>query len=437
MDLEKEYRQKVITAEEGAALVKEGDVLELGFAAIFPVHFDEALAARKGDFRHVVIRNGILSNPSKLLEVGEPFEWQSWHATPDVRRAIERGTANHIPIRYSEMPRYIRENVQTDILVLPVSEMDEHGYFNFGLDSSHFLDQARMAKTVVVEVNPLQPRVAGRSESEIHLRDVDFIIETEGYPVAALPIRSYTEVDEKIAAFVVERIEDGSTLQLGIGALPGAVGDAIASSSVKNLGVHTEMYVDSFMDMTLAGKITGAMKTRDKGRQVFAFIEGSEKLYRFADENPELMSAPVDYVNDARVIADQYRMVSINTALHVNLRGEVSSETVGLRHISGAGGQLDFALGSYLAPDGKGFICLHSSRVDKNGVRHSNIVPDFSAGTIVTMVAPVTQYVVTEYGVANLKGKSTYERAKALIAIAHPECREELIRGAKARGVWR
>ena len=136
MDLEKEYRQKVITAEEGAALVKEGDVLELGFAAIFPVHFDEALAARKNDFRHVVIRNGILSNPSKLLEVGEPFEWQSWHATPDVRRAIERGTANHIPIRYSEMPRYIRENVQTDLLVLPVSEMDEHGYFNFGLDSS-------------------------------------------------------------------------------------------------------------------------------------------------------------------------------------------------------------------------------------------------------------------------------------------------------------
>lgn len=436
MDLKKEYQKKCITAEEGAALVKDGDVLELGFAAIFPVEFDEALAARKNDFRHVVIRNGILSHPSKLLEAGEPFEWQSWHATPHVRRAIERGSANHIPIRYSEMPRYIRENVGTDMIVIPVSAMDGHGYFNFGLDSSHFLDQASVAKTVVVEVNPHQPRIVGRSESEIHLRDVDYIIETEGYSVAPLAARDYTAVDEKIAGFVVERIEDGSTLQLGIGALPGAVGDAIASSSLKNLGVHTEMYVDSFMEMTLAGKITGAMKTRDKGRQIFAFLAGSEKLYDFADENPELMSAPVDYVNDARTIADQYRMVSINTALHVNLRGEVSSETVGLRHISGAGGQLDFALGSYLAPEGKGFICLHSSRVDKNGKRSSNIVPDFSRGTITTMPAPTTHYVVTEYGVANLKGKSTYERAKALIAIAHPECREDLIRGAKAKGVW-
>lgn len=436
MDLEKEYRKKCITAEEAAALVKDGDVLELGFAAIFPSQFDEALAARKDDFRHVVIRNGILSHPSKLLEAGEPFEWQSWHATPPVRRAIERGTANHIPIRYSEIPRYIRENVATDMIVIPASAMDSHGYFNFGLDSSHFLDQARVAKTVVVEVNPLQPRIVGRSESEIHLRDVDFIIETEGYPVASLPAREYTAVDEKIAGLVVERIEDGSTLQLGIGALPGAVGDAIASSSLKNLGVHTEMYVDSFMDMTLAGKITGAMKTRDKGRQVFAFLAGSEKLYDFADENPELMSAPVDYVNDVGVIGGQYRMVSINTALHVNLRGEVSSETVGLRHISGAGGQLDFALGSYLAPEGKGFICLHSSRVDKNGKRSSNIVPDFSTGTITTMPAPTTHFVVTEYGVANLKGKSTYERAKSLIAIAHPECREDLIRAAKAKGVW-
>ncbi|MDD7363027.1 MAG: acetyl-CoA hydrolase/transferase C-terminal domain-containing protein [Peptoniphilus sp.] len=436
-ELKKEYDQKCITVEEAARLIRDGDSIEMGYSVMFPRAFDAALAARKDELDHVVVRNGVLFDASRVLETGGPFEWQTWHASSDVRRAIERGTANHIPIKFSEMPRYMAENLAVDAVIFTTAEMDRHGYFNFGLDGSHFLREAKKAKTVILEVNPSQPRVYGRCESEIHLDDVDYIVEVEAHPLVEATERAFGDIDCKIAELVVERMKDGSTLQLGIGALPGAVGDVIAQSSLKDLGVHTELYVDSFMRIAKAGKITGRKKTLDVGRQVYAFLAGTQELYDFVEDNPEFMTAPVDYVNAVSIIAQQRRMVSINTALHVNLRGEVSSETVGMRHISGAGGQMDFALGSYLAPEGMSFICLHASHVDKNGKRTSNIVPAFETGTIVTMPAPTTNYVVTEYGIVNLKGKSTAERARALISIAHPEFRDELTRQAMERGVWR
>lgn len=432
-----DYRKKLITAKDAAALVRDGDAIELGYATVFPVAFDEALAERAGELDRVIVRNGVLSEPSKVLEAGAPFEWRSWHASSDVRRAIERGGAYHTPIRYSELPRYISDSMTTDIAVLSTTSMDAHGYFNFGIGASHLRRTADEARIVIVEVNPDQAYGCGDLGCEIHLDDVDYIIEAEPHPTAELLNRGYGELDRAIAGYVVERIKDGSTLQLGIGSLPSAVGDAIAESSLEDLAVHTEMYVDSFMKMTEAGKITGRRKPLDRGRQVYTFLSGSEALYAFADKNPELLAAPVDYVNDAHVIGAQHRMVSINTALHVNLRGEVSSESVGMRHISGAGGQLDFVLGSYLAPEGQSFICLKSSRVDKKGVRHSNIVADFETGTIVTVPSPITQYIVTEYGVANLKAKSTAERARALISIAHPDFRDALIQSARAKGIWR
>ncbi len=431
------YREKLMTKEEAAALVKDGDEIEIGFGADFPVAFDEALAARAHELNHVAVRNGVLFDRSKILAQGAPFEWQSWHATGDVRRAMDGGKAVHIPVRYSELIRYVTENRDTDMLVFSTAPMDAHGYFNFGIEGSHFLRLAKKAKWVIVEVNERQPRVYGNVENEIHIDEVDGIIEAEPHAMAVLPNRPYDELDRRIAETVVERMEDGATVQLGIGALPNAVGDVIAQSSLKDLGVHTEMYVDSFMKMTLAGKITGAKKTLDRGRQVTVFLAGTEALYDFVDDNPAMMVGPVDYVNAASTIAAQHKMTSINTAIQVNLRGEVSSESAGMRQISGAGGQFDFAVGSYLAPEGKGFICLRSSRVDKNGVRHSNIVPDFFAGTIVTLPAPVTHYVVTEYGICNLKGKSLYERAKALISIAHPDFRDELIKAAMAKGFWK
>lgn len=434
---EKIYKEKLKTAKEAAALIQDGDEIEIGFGANFPVEFDAALAERAHELNHVAIRNGVLVDSSRLVAAGGPFLWQSWHGTGQVRRAMDAGTANHIPVRYSEIIRYVTENRDTDALVISVSPMDKHGYFNFGIDGSHFFRLAEKAKRVIVEVNEKQPRIFGLCESELHIDQVDVIIEAKPRAMGVLPNRDYGELDRKIAEIVVERMEDEATVQLGIGALPNAIGDVIADSSLKDLGVHTEMYVDSFMKMTLAGKITGMKKTLDRGRQVSAFLAGTEALYDFVDENPSIVVGPVDYVNGAATIAAQHKMTSINTAIQVNLRGEVSSESVGTRQISGAGGQFDFAVGSYLAPEGKGFICLRSSRVDKNGLRHSNIVPDFLTGTIVTLPAPVTQYVVTEYGICNLKGKSLYERAKALIAIAHPDFRDELIKAAMKKGFWK
>ncbi|MDY3119081.1 MAG: acetyl-CoA hydrolase/transferase C-terminal domain-containing protein [Peptoniphilus sp.] len=431
------YKKKVRTAEDAARIVRDGDEIEMGFGTVFPVDFDRALAARAEELHHVSVRNGVLFDRSRVLAQGAPFEWQSWHGTGDVRRAFDKGIACHIPVRYSELIRYVTENRNTDVLAISVAPMDAHGYFNFGLDGSHFLRQAQRAKTVIVEVNEKQPRVFGRGESEIPIEQVDVIIEGKPHDMAALANRPYGDLDRKIAERVVERMEDGSTLQLGIGALPNAIGDVIAGSSLKDLGVHTELYVDSFMKMTLAGKVTGMEKSLDRGRQVSAFLAGTEALYDFVNENPEIQVAPVDYVNSAAIIAAQHKMVSINTAIQVNLRGEVSSESVGARQISGSGGQFDFAVGSYAAPGGKGFICLRSSRVDKAGVRHSNIVPDFSAGTIVTMPASTTHYVVTEYGICNLKGKSQYERARALVSIAHPDFREALTKAAVEKGFWR
>ena len=219
--------------------------------------------------------------------------------------------------------------------------------------------------------------------------------------------------------------------------MPNAVGSVIADSDLKDLGVHTEMYVDSFVEMTLKGKITGAKKGRDRFRQTYAFGAGTKMMYDFLDDNPSLMSAPVDYTNDARVISSLDNFISINNAVDIDLFGQVSSESSGTKHISGAGGQLDFVLGAYLSNGGKSFICLSSTVTDKDGNLTSRIVPTLKEGSAVTAARPNTHYVVTEYGKVNLKGMSTWQRTEALISIAHPQFREQLIKDAEKMKIWR
>ena len=236
---------------------------------------------------------------------------------------------------------------------------------------------------------------------------------------------------------IVEEIPNGACLQLGIGGMPNAVGSVIADSDLKDLGVHTEMYVDSFVEMTLKGKITGSKKNRDRFRQTYAFGAGTKLMYDFLDDNPSLMSAPVDYTNDARVIASLDNFISINNAVDIDLFGQVSSESSGTKHISGAGGQLDFVLGAYLSNGGKSFICLSSTVTDKEGNMTSRIVPTLKEGSAVTAARPNTHYVVTEYGKVNLKGMSTWQRTEALISIAHPQFRDQLIKDAEKMKIWR
>ncbi|MGE5421756.1 MAG: acetyl-CoA hydrolase/transferase family protein, partial [Ignavibacteriales bacterium] len=225
-------------------------------------------------------------------------------------------------------------------------------------------------------------------------------------------------------------------LQLGIGAMPNAVGAMIAQSDLKDLGVHTEMLADSYLAMYEAGRITGKNKTIDRGKMVYTFAMGSKELYEFLDKNPACSSYDVAYTNDPNIIAKNDKVVGINNAVEVDLYGQVCSESSGTRHISGTGGQFDFIFGAYRSRGGKGLICLSSTFTDKNGNLQSRIKPTLTPGAIVTVPRTVTEYIITEYGKAILKGKSTWERAEALIEVAHPQVRDELIHEAEMAGIW-
>jgi butyryl-CoA:acetate CoA-transferase len=246
-----------------------------------------------------------------------------------------------------------------------------------------------------------------------------------------------TEVDQAVAKLIVNEIPDGACLQLGIGGMPNAVGTMIAESDLKDLGVHTEMYVDAFVDISKAGKITGARKNIDRFRQTYAFAAGTKKLYDFLDDNPECMSAPVSYTNDIRSISALDNFISINNTVDIDLYGQVNAESAGTKNISGAGGQLDFVLGAYLSKGGKSFICCSSTFKNKQGELVSRIRPTLANGSIVTDTRANTHYFVTEYGMVNLKGLSTWQKAEALISVAHPDFRDELIREAEKMNIWK
>jgi butyryl-CoA:acetate CoA-transferase len=319
-----------------------------------------------------------------------------------------------------------------------VAPMDAHGYFNFGPNASHLGAVCETSKHIIVEVNKNMPRCLGGTEAGVHISNVTYIVEGDNPPIGELGAGGpATEVDKKVAQLIVDQIPNGACLQLGIGGMPNAVGSLIAESDLKDLGVHTEMYVDAFVDIAKAGKITGAHKSIDRFRQTYAFGAGTQKMYDYMDDNPELMSAPVDYTNDIRSISALDNFISINNCVDVDLFGQISSESSGVKQISGAGGQLDFVLGAYLSHGGKSFVCCSSTFTDKQGTMHSRIRPTLVEGSVVTDTRPTTHYLVTEYGMVNLKGRSAWERAEAIISIAHPDFREELIREADAMHIWK
>lgn len=441
MDYLKQYNDKLITAENAAKLVKSGDWIDYGWCTGTAFEFDKELAKRVNELQDVKIRGGIfLWEPEfyKSDREGKHFTWNSWHCSGIERKMVGSEAAFYIPLRYSEMPRYYRDNPQNvNLAVFQVAPMDKHGFFNFGPNASHLMALIEKSDIVVVEVNENMPRCLGGFESEVHISKVDYIIQGSNPKISEMKAGGYTDLDIKVANMIVEEIPNGACLQLGIGGMPNAVGSVIADSDLKDLGVHTEMYVDAFVDMTEKGKITGANKSRDRFRQTYAFGCGSKKMYDFMDDNPMLMSAPVDYTNDIRVISSIDNFISINNAVDVDLFGQISSETSGTKHISGAGGQLDFVLGAYLSNGGKSFICLSSTVTDKEGNMTSRILPTLKEGSVVTAARPNTNYVVTEYGKVNLKGKSTWERAELLISIAHPDFREQLIKDAEKMKIWR
>ncbi len=273
-------------------------------------------------------------------------------------------------------------------------------------------------------------------QTQVNLADVDYIVEGSNETLAELPTKGATEIDRQIAAHVVERISSDSTLQLGIGGLPNCIGQMLADSDVKNISGHTEMLVDAYVELFNAGKLTNN-KAINKGSLVYTFAGGTKKLYDFIDGNPICCNAPVDYVNNVDVIASMDNFVSVNSCIQVDLYGQVCSESGGYQQISGTGGQLDFVMGAYHSKGGQSFICTPSTRTLKDGTKESLIAPVLTPGSIVTTPRSATHMIVTEYGVANLKGKSTWERAELLINVAHPDFREDLIKAAEKNGIWK
>lgn len=442
MNFSEEYSKKLTTPDEAVKVIKSGDWVDYGWCNGTPDVLDKALAKRTDELTDIKLHGGILLKPLAIFDREDApahFTWNSWHMSGIERKLIARGCSFYSPIRYSELPRYYRDGAaKVNVAMFQVAPMDAHGYFNFGPNSSHLGAVCEVADKIIVEVNENMPRCHGGVEVGVHISQVTAIVEGENPPIAELGAGGpATDVDKKVAQLIVDQIPNGACLQLGIGGMPNAVGSLIAESDLKDLGVHTEMYVDAFVDIAKAGKITGANKAIDRYRQTYGFGAGTKKMYDYMDENPELMSAPVSYTNDIRSIAALDNFISINNCVDLDLFGQISSESSGIKHISGAGGQLDFVLGAYLSNGGKSFICCSSTFTDKSGQMHSRIRPTLSEGSIVTDTRANTHYIVTEYGMVNVKGLSTWEKAEAIISIAHPDFRDELIKDAEKMNIWR
>ncbi len=440
MDYSMEYKRKLLPVEEAMKVVKSGDLVQYGEFVMNSSYLDAALAQRVDELENVNIRTTTCPFPPKtvLADPGRKhFIYNDYHMSAASRKLHDKDLCNYVPLTYHEGPSfYERDYVAADVALIKVAPMDKHGFFNLGTALSLTPLFCDTAKTVIVEVNENVPICLGGCRESIHISEVDYIVEGDNQPMIQLPELPISDTDKKIAAIVLEEIEDGACLQLGIGAMPNAVGAMIAQSDLKDLGVHTEMLVDSFVDMYEAGRITGRRKQLDKCKMAYTFAMGTNKLYNFLDGNPACAIYPVDYTNDPFIIGRNDKVLGINNAIEVDLYGQVASESSGTRHISGTGGQLDFIIGSYYSKGGKGLICLTSTFTDKEGRLQSRIRPTLTPGAVVTVPRSINFYVVTEYGITMLKAKSTWQRAEALINLAHPNLRDELIKEAEKMRIW-
>lgn len=434
-----EYRSKLVSADEAVKVVKSGDWVDYGHIAMVPTYLDIHLAKRAPELKAVKVRSLCFAGLAAIAAIDprrEHFIYNNWHFSSGDRILHDLSLCNYIPMLYHRAPALYDRYHNPDVFMLKVAPMDEHGFFNFSTSNSFHYAIAQNAKKVIVEINDKAPVCLGGNKERIHISDVDYVVESDNRPIPQIPVPSSTEEDRRIAEIIVGMIEDGSCIQLGIGAMPNAVGMMIAKSDLKDLGGHTEMMVDAYLEMYEAGRMTGKRKTIDKGKIVFSFAQGSQRLYDFLNNNPAVASYPVDYTNSPCVIARNEKVVSINNAIEIDLYGQVCSESAGTRQISGTGGQLDFIFASFYSQGGKGIICLSSLKTSKDGQVKSRIVPTLNPGGIVTLPRTIAFYVVTEYGAVNLQGKSTWERAESLINIAHPSVRDDLVREAEKMNIW-
>ena len=419
---------QAITSEQAAGLVLSGMWLDYGVALAQPDKFDEALATRADPPSDVKIRTCLTMTPRATIDSdagGKHFHLFSWHFSGYERRQHDGGRCHYMPLNLGEVPDYYRRFIDpVDIAVVRTCPIDRDGYFNFAVANLWHRAVIERAKTVIVEVVRSLPYAYG-DQNGVHVSEVDYIIDGGDGPLATLPNPPPTDIDRQVARRIAGEVEERSCLQVGIGGMPNAVCTLLLESGIQSLGVHTEMLTDGILALYQAGRIDGAAKTLNRGKIVYTFALGSNELYATIDRNPDFHCCPVDYTNAPHIIMRNDRVISINNTTQIDLQGQAASESDGHRHISGTGGQLQFVRGAYASNDGKSFICL-ASTYERRGVRRSRIVLDLTPGNVVTTPRSDVMYLVTEYGMLNLKGKSVAERARAIIGLAHPDFREGL-----------
>lgn len=444
MDFQQEYQQKLMSPEQAVKVVKSGDWLDYGQSSCVPHALDKALAARAEELEDINIRGLLVYHPLEIYEANnrvgkQVFTFNSWYMGAVERRQSKTTYVTFIPMRYWEQPSMYRskeEIERVDVALIEVAPMDKDGNFNLGPSNAALKQMLDRAGHIIVEVNERVPRVASLDNNHIHISRVNAIVESTQELDGSVS-KPPTETEIQIAEHVIKLVPNRATVQLGIGGVPNALGSMIAQSDIRDLGVHTELYTNSLMEMTKAGLITGKYKNLNPGKQVFTFAYGSTELYDFLDEHPDMVTASVDYVNDPHIIAEHDNFISINAAVEVDLYGQISAETSGTKQISGTGGQLDFVTGACNSKGGKSIISITSTFTDKQGVAHSRIVPHFPLATTTTTPRHSVQYIATEFGIYNLRAKSLWQRAEGLINIAHPDFRDQLIKDAEAAGIWR
>ncbi len=439
LDYTTQYRQKLRTPEDAVRMVKSGDWVDYTPNICFPSLLDTALAKRRDELTDVKIRSNLIFGPLKTVECDperKHFIYNSWHCSAYERRLCDIGLCSFIPMVFRNLVPYYRHFLTVNVAMLCVTPMNKHGYFNFSCATGIARGIMEKADIIILEVNEHLPWVCGGFDECVHISEVDYIVEGEHPPLPQFPLDTPTPEDIKIAELIVPNISSGATIQLGIGGMPNVVGALLAQSDLKDLGMHTELCGDAYYELFKAGKLTNTRKNLHRNKGITGLAFGSQDLYDWLDQNPGVIMAPLEYVNAPEVIGQLDNMISINNCIAVDLYGQVCAESAGLRHISGTGGQLDYLTGAAMSRGGKAFICMTSSYVNKEGKRQSRIRPHFY-GDIVTDPRSQAYYLVTEYGMVNLVGRTTWERAELLISIAHPDFREDLIAAAERQKIWR
>ena len=425
MSWTKQYRDKVVTAQEAVQAVKSGDRIFLTGNCSVPKKILGALVDRAPELEDVEINQALTIGSADYVspEMEGHLRVNTMFISHNTREAVHEGRADFTPVLLSEFPLLFKENhLPVDVAFVHLSPPDEHGYCSFGVEVGLSKSPAESAEIIIAEVNEKMPRTLG--DSFIHVNALDYIVPVS-YDLPELPMGGGTsETVQTIAGYIAELIPDHATMQMGIGAIPDAVLEFLYDK--KHLGIHTELFSDGVIDLVEAGVLTNAKKTLHPGKIIAGFILGTKRLYKWVHNNPLIEFLRTEYVNDPFVIAQNERMVAVNSAIEVDLTGQVCADSIGTRLYSGVGGQLDFIYGASLSKGGVPIIALPSRA--KN---FSRIVTTLKEGAGVITTRNHVHYVVTEYGVADLYGKTIRERAQSLINIAHPEFRDRLTHEAK------